>query len=468
MMLPGTKQVLVIGGGPGGYIAAIRAAQLGAAVTLVEKGSLGGTCLNVGCMPTKVLLHTVEVKEAIAGAKEIGLDVAEAAVNLEQLRKRKERVVRQLTGGVGMLLKANGVKVIKGIASFIEAQKVKVKLADGGEEILTGDRIIIATGSTAVKLPIPGADLPGIWDSDMALEVKEVPERLLIIGGGVIGTEFANIFHGLGSKVTIIEMLPRILPPVDGELAASLTKEFQRRGIDIYTDSRLGRIEEQGRGYIATVAGPEGEFKVEADRVLIAVGRRPYTEGLGLENTRIKTDRGRILVDEYLETAEPGVFAIGDAIGGVMLAHVAFAEGERAAANALDEKEPMDYKVVPNCIFTQPEVAAVGLTEEQAREQGEEIVIGRFPFQANGKALIQQETRGMVKIIASAEYGEILGMHIMGPRATELILEGGLAIKMEATLEEIYGTIHPHPTVGEAIAEAALAAEKRALHIPNR
>ncbi|MDI9568187.1 MAG: dihydrolipoyl dehydrogenase [bacterium] len=465
--MPTPKQVLVIGGGPGGYVAAIRAAQMGAAVTLVEKGELGGTCLNVGCMPTKVLLHTVEVKEAIAEAKEIGLEVAEATVNLDQLRKRKERVVRQLTGGVGMLLKANGVKVVKGTASFIGPKKVKVQLVDGGEENLEGDRVIIATGSVPVQLPIPGADLPGIWDSDMALEVKEIPERLLIIGGGVIGTEFANIFHGLGSKVTIVEMLPRILPPVDGEIAAALTKEFQRRGMDIYTDSKVGRIEQQGEAYVATVAGPEGEFKVEADRVLIAVGRRPYTEGLGLENTRVQTDRGRILVDEYLETAEPGVFAIGDAIGGVLLAHVAFAEGERAAANALGEKEAMDYTVIPNCIFTQPEVAAVGLTEEEAREQGEEIVIGRFPFQANGKALIQQETRGMVKIIAGAEYGEILGVHIMGPNATELILEGGLAIHMEATLEEIYGTIHPHPTVGEAIAEAAMAAAKRALHIPN-
>lgn len=459
-------QVLVIGGGPGGYIAAIRAAQLGASVTLVEKDSLGGTCLNRGCIPTKVLLHTVEVRETIARAGEIGLEVGEAGLNLEKLRQRKQKVTGQLTAGVGVLLKSNGVRVINGTASFVAGRKVKVKLAGGGEEILAADRVIIATGSAGIKLPIPGVDLPGIWDSDTALEVQEVPERLVIIGGGVIGTEFASIYHGLGSRVTVVEMLPRILPPVDAEIALALTGEFKKRGIEVYTESKVSRIERSGQAYAVTVSGPKGEFKVEADRVLVAVGRRPFSEGLGLENTRVQTDRGRILVDEYLETAEPGVFAIGDVIGGAMLAHVAFAEGERAAANALGEKEPMDYRVIPNCIFSQPEVAAVGLTEEEARARGP-IIIGRFPFQANGKALIQQEPAGMVKIIASADYNEVLGLHIIGPRATDLILEGSLALKMEATLEEIYGTIHAHPTLGEAIAEAALAAEGRAFHLPK-
>lgn len=462
-----TTSVIVIGGGPGGYIAAIRAAQLGAQVTLVEKGVLGGTCLNVGCMPTKALLHTVEVWEAIATASRIGIDVTEAAINLEKLRRRKEQVVHRLTGGVGLLLNSSKVQVLKGTATLAGEQKVRVRLAAGGEKMLEGDRIIIATGSSGVALPIPGADLPDIWDSDIALEVREVPQRLLVVGGGVIGTEFANIYQGLGSQVTIVEMLPRILMPVDKEISTALTRGFSRRGIEIHVDSRLERIERRGDIYIATAVGPRGEFKLEVERILIAIGRRPHTEGLGLENTRIQVERGRILVNEYLETAEPGIFALGDAIGGVMLAHVAFAEGERAAANALGDIKAMNYKVTPNCIFTRPEVASVGLTEEEAKEQVGEILVGRFPFQANGKAYIQQETEGMVKIIAGAEYKEVLGMHIMGPGAAELILEGGLALNLEATLEDIYGTIHPHPTVGEAVLEAALAAEGRAWHIPN-
>jgi dihydrolipoamide dehydrogenase len=464
--LPAGKNVVVVGGGPGGYIAAIRAAQLGANVTVVEKGPLGGTCLNWGCMPTKVLLHTVELQEEIKKAGQLGLEVPEVKLNLVKLRRRKDRVVRQLTAGVGLLLKNNGVKVIGGEASFIGDKKLQVKLNGGGAETITGDAVIIATGSTGVKLPIPGADLPGIWNSDHALEVKEIPERLLIIGGGVIGTEFANIYHGLGSKVTVVEMLPRLLPPVDAEIAQLLAQEFQSRGIKIHTESKVSKIESVDGVYKVSITTPDGDNTIEVDRVLVAVGRKPYTEGLGLENTKVKTERGRILVNEYLETNEPGVFAVGDVNGQVMLAHVAFAQGEKAAENAFGAKHIMDHKIIPNCIFSQPEVAGVGLTEKEAREQGE-IIVGRFPFQANGKALIHNARTGVVKVIASAQEEKVLGLHIIGPRATELILEGGLGIKLGAALEDIYGTIHPHPTLGEAIAEAALAAKGRALHIPK-
>jgi dihydrolipoamide dehydrogenase len=460
------KNVVIIGGGPGGYIGAIRAAQLGAAVTLVEKDdSLGGTCLNRGCMPTKVLLHTVGLKEEVIRADQLGLEATDVGINLVKLRRRKARVVRQLTAGVKMLLKANGVEVITGEASFTGPKEIQVTLTDGREKTLQGDVIIIATGSTEVTLPIPGSELPGIWNSDKALEVEEIPEKLLIVGGGVIGTEFAGIYRGLGSEVTVVEMMPRLLPPVDAEIADLLAHEFSRKKIKVRTGSRVSQIVKAPGGYRVSVATATGNEVIEVDRVLIAVGRKAYTAGLGLEKTRVKVEGGRILVDPYLETAEAGVYAIGDVNGQAMLAHVASAQGVRAVENALGEKKKMELRVVPNCIFTQPEVAAVGLTESEAREKGE-VIVGRFPFSASGKALVQNARSGLVKVIARRQDEKILGLHIIGPGATELILEGGLGLRLGANLDDIYTTIHAHPTLGEAVFEAALDAKGRAFHVP--
>ncbi len=419
-------------------------------------------------MPTKVLTHTAEVLETSRHAAQVGVEVGEPALNLEKLRQRQGQVVKQLTGGVGMLLKSQGVQVLPGEAAFTGPRQVTVRLSQGGEAKVEADAVIIATGSVPLELPVPGLELEGVWDSDRALGVPEIPERLLVVGGGVIGCEFADIYQSFGSQVTIIEMLPRILPPVDAEIAGLLDKEFRSRGMEIHTGTRLLEVQAaEGVFQVRMDAGGQ-EQTLEGDRVLMAVGRRPFSEGLNLEAAGVKSEKGRILVDEHLETSQPGVYAVGDCIGNWMLAHVAFAEGERAAENALGDQEPMVYRAVPNCIFTRPEVASTGWSEEEAREEAGELQVGRFPFQANGKALIEQQPRGLVKLVAGAEYGEVLGLHIIGHRASDLILEGSLALTMEATLEEIYGTVHPHPTLGEALAEAALDAEGRALHLPRR
>lgn len=457
-------EVAIIGGGPAGYVAAIRAAQLGGEVILIEKDKLGGVCLNVGCIPTKVLVRSCEIFSIVEKADKFGLETDEVKIDLSKLMKRKKRVVSRLVGGVNYLLKKNNVKWIKGKGKILDPSTISVESENGNYQIKSKN-IIIATGSSPAILPLEGIDKDCVLTSTEALEIDNPPENLLIVGGGVIGVEFAFIYTTLGSKVTIVEMLPRILPGEDGEITEKLKEIMLKEGITIYTGSVLNSIKKEGKGYKGFIKTPEGEKEVYFDKILISIGRRPNSQEIGLEKVGIETDdRGWIKVNSQMMTNIPGVYAAGDVIGGYCLAHVAYMEGEIAAENAMKRPSQANYRAVPRFVCSSPEVAAVGLTEEKAREKGYKVRVGKFPFSANGKALILGETDGLVKVVCDSETEEILGVHILGPQATDLILEGTLAVNLESTLEEIIQTIHPHPGLGEAIREAALDAQKRAIH----
>lgn len=457
------KSVVVIGGGPGGYVAAIRLAQLGASVTLVEKDTLGGTCLNRGCIPTKVLLHTVELYEQVLHSGELGFEADNCRVNWPNLLKRKQQVVSRLTGGVGMLLQKRGVTVVKGDASFAGPKSVAVKTAGGKTEKLSADAFIVAAGSVPSAPPVKGFDLPGVATSNEALDYATPPKSLVLVGGGIIGVELASVFAPLGCNVTIVEMLPRILPNVDEELAAAMHKRLEAMGITIHTAASVKEVAARGTGFAVTVAGASS-LTLEAEKVLVAAGRRPATEGLGLEKAGIKAERGRIVVDTAMRTNVPGIYAIGDCASPIMLAHVASREGEVAAENIMGHTASVDYKAIPGAIYTSPEIGWVGLSEKDAREKGYDVMVGRFPLAGNGKSLVMNETGGMVKVVAEKRYGEILGVHIMGPRATDLIAEAVLAISMEATVDDLIAAVHAHPTVSEAVAEGTMASLGRAIH----
>lgn len=461
-------RIIVVGGGPAGYVGAIRASQLGAEVILVEKKALGGTCLNEGCIPTKSLLHTVGLFYEMKHAADLGIDVGDVKLNWQRALSRKEAIVKRLVAGVNLLLKKAGVKVLEGTGRLIGPGLVAVRHADGSESRLEGDRVVLALGSESVIPPIRGLDNPGVIYSDQALSLQEVPRRMIVIGGGVVGMEMATIFSKAGCTVTIVEMLPEILPPVDPELSRTLRQLLSRVGVTIRTDSRVLSVERVEDGLQVRVQTGDREETLTGNTVLVTVGRRPYTAGQGLEEAGVQLDRGRIVVDDFLETSAPGVFAAGDVTGHVMLAHVAFYEGTVAAENAiLGKHRRVDYKTVPNAIYTDPEVAGVGLTEAQARAARLSFKVGRFPLAANGKALIENGGSGLVKVIASNPGGEVLGLHIMGPRAVDIIAEAGLALRMGASVEDISDTIHPHPTISEAVAEACLAVDGRAIHVPN-
>lgn len=463
-----SKSIIVIGGGPGGYVAAIRAAQLGAKVTLIEKEHVGGTCLNIGCIPTKVLLHTAEMFTEIKASQEMGIKISDIEIDWNQLQNRKESVVNQLVDGVTGLLQLNNIELIRGSAEFIDRNNIKVTKNDGSEISIQAETIIIASGSSPFIPPIEGVELNGVIDSTGALSLKKLPEKMVIIGGGVIGIEFATVFNSLGCEVTIVEMLPFILPPIDREIADILHARLNSEGIKIHTGAKVMSIVQNGKNLSVNVEKDGNKFSVEGEKVLISVGRRANTAGLNLEALGIKMTRGCIDVNDRMETNIKNIYAIGDCTGKSMLAHTASQQGEVAAENIMGINSIMDYKTIPACVYTKPELASVGLTEEQASQKGIEYNVGRFPLTANGKALIMNDYNGLIKIIADKKYGEILGVHILGPRATDLIVEGALAIKLEATIDEIAGTVHAHPTIGEAIKEAALAAEGRALHIPNK
>ncbi|HWP51346.1 MAG TPA: dihydrolipoyl dehydrogenase [Clostridia bacterium] len=462
-------KVIVIGGGPGGYVAAIRAAQLGGDVTLIEKNSLGGTCLNVGCIPTKAVLHAAELLEEARHSAEFGINLDIKGFDWGKVQAKKTAVVKQLVSGVTGLLRANKVKVISGEASFVTRDTLNVKKADGSTETVKGDKIIIAAGSVPAIPPIPGVkENAACIDSTGALSLEAVPETLLVIGGGVIGIELATALSAFGTKVTIVEALPKLLPMMDGELTEVLRKQMEKRGITILTNAKVISVE-PADGSAAVNVEVDGAARVfKAQKVLVAVGRRTDTAALNLDAVGIAHDRGRITVNDQMETSIPGVYAIGDSLGKVMLAHVASDEGEIAAENALGHTAAYDGKTNPSCVYTNPEFAGVGLTEEQAKEQGVAYKVGRFPLAANGKSLIMNGGLGMVKLLFGQQYGELLGAHILGPRATDLIGELALAIGLEATADELISTIHAHPTVAEAVRECALAANKRAIHIPNR
>ncbi|MBN1830128.1 MAG: dihydrolipoyl dehydrogenase [Deltaproteobacteria bacterium] len=458
------QRIIVVGGGPGGYVAAIEASHCGAKVTLIEKDALGGTCVNRGCIPTKALVQTANMLHEIGRAGEYGIVVNGYALDFIKASERKSKIVKQLRDGVAYLMKKNKITVLHGTASILDSGRV---LVSGNErQEISADKIIIASGSQPGSIPVEGVEDKGVMNSDDALEMKILPKKMVVIGGGVIGLEFAQIFKRMSVDVSVIEMMPQILPTEDHDIARHLERALKKEGIDIYVNAKVACITTAPSGEKQVLFTVNGiEKALECEKALVAVGRVPYTEGLGLEQIGIALEKGRIPVNERMETTVKNVYAIGDAAGGLMLAHKAMAEGRCAAKNALGIESAMNYKAVPRCIWTSPEVAAVGLTELQAREQHDDVKVGSFPFTANGKAKIIGETQGFVKIISESRYGEILGVHILGPHATEMIAESVLGMQMEASFHCLNETIHPHPTLSEALVEAGLGLEGKSIHI---
>ena len=465
------KKIIVIGGGPGGYVAAIRAAQLGADVTIIEKQYLGGTCLNVGCIPTKCLLHSAELVEQIrTQGKDIGVEVEGVTINFPQVIAHKNAISKQLTNGVASLLKLNKVKKVDGTARFTGAKQLEVTKADGSRERMTADAIIVATGSVNSQPPIPGLkENPNCIDSTGALSLDKLPATMVVIGGGVIGLELACAYAAFGTKITVVEAMDHMLPMLDGDLTKIGVAHMKKMGMDFQLECPVQSVESSPAGARVVCRDKSGNtVSFEAEKVLVAIGRRANTAELDLAAGKIDNDKGRILVNDKMETSVSGVYAIGDCVfGHAQLAHTASAMGEVAAENICGHEAHYCEKTNPTCVYMEPEAASVGLTEEQCKAQGIAYKVGKFPMSANGKALILNGGEGLVKIIAGAEYGEILGMHIIGPRATDLIAEGALAIGGEMTLDELIETIHSHPTVTETMREAALNAEKRAIHTKN-
>ena len=457
--------VVIIGGGPGGYVAAIKAAHLGLKAVLVEKDKLGGVCLNRGCIPTKALVSTAELLNHLQRAEEFGIQVKDCSFDFPAVMKRKDLITRRLSSGVELLMKANQVRVVRGEGQIVEPGKVEITDSAGKKEVIKTKNIIIATGSSVMKLPLPGMNSEGVITSDEALSLSELPSRMLIVGGGVVGIEFAGIFKALGVEVTVVEMLPRILLPIDEEIARRLTQLLKRKGIEILTDCKVKEIKKVNQNLEVLISTTDGEKKLKTEKVLSAAGRVPELGNIDVQRLGIELDRKAIKVDEKMRTNIPGIYAVGDVVGKIMLAHVASREGIVAVENIAGKDSLMDYKVVPNCVFSMPEVASVGLTEEEAQKENNNIKVSKFPFMANGKALGMGETEGMVKIIADADTSELLGVHILGAHASDLIAEGTLALSMEATAEEIVNTIHAHPTLAEAIAEAAEGIAGKPIHL---
>ena len=459
---PEPLDLVVLGSGPGGYVAAIRAAQLGMKVACVEKeGALGGTCLRVGCIPSKALLDSSELFAQIQhNAEEHGIRVGDAEIDVARMMKRKNKVVSSLTQGVAGLFKKNEIEWVKGFGRLESPDTVVVE-AEGETRKLHAKNILLASGSEPVSLPSVPYDHERIIHSTGGLSLQEVPEHLVVIGGGYIGLELGSVWLRLGAKVTILEALPTILPAMDEEVVKTVDKILRKQGFDIRTNTRVSGAERDGDKVRVSVE--EGE-PIEADYVLVAVGRRAFTEGQGFEENSIRLERGFIQVDERFHTGVGNIYAIGDAIGGAMLAHKAEEEGIAAVENIAGQHGHVNYQAIPGVVYTWPEIAAVGMTETEAREQGE-ITVGKFPFLANGRAKAMGETDGFVKVIADAETDRLLGLHIVGPRASDMIAEAAFAMEMEATAEDIARSVHAHPTLPEAVKEAALAANGRVIHI---
>ena len=451
-----SKKIIVIGGGPGGYAAAIKAAQLGAEVTLAEAVQIGGTCLNVGCIPTKALLRVGEFYRNASKNMVAGVNITGAKLDWAAALRHKDDVVKQLTGGVNALLRYNEVTVINETAVMFSEKKVKIR-----DTVYDADAVILALGSVNTSLAFPGAELTGVIDSEAAISSETVPKSIAIVGGGVIGSEFAALYTSLGVVVTIIEALPEILPSVDSEIAELMHETFAQSGVAVFTGARLKGAQRTG-GEMLVSFETNGELQsVTAEKLLVAVGRRPncgYLEGAG-----IVIEHGAICVDENFETSISGVYAVGDCNGKTMLAHAAMAQGVVAAEHIMGCTARYNAKVVPGCVFTAPEIASVGMTEQQVIESGIPHNIGRFNLSGNGRATIHGED-GLIKIIADKKLGEILGVHMIGPHVTEIIAEAALAMSMEGTVEDIVNTIHAHPTVSEALCEAAMSVFGKPIH----
>jgi len=458
--------LVVLGAGPGGYVAAIRAAQLGMRVACVDKdAALGGTCLNIGCIPSKALLDSSErFHQAKTELAEHGIGVGSPTLDLAKMMARKQKVVKTLTKGIAGLFRKNGVTAVQGTAHLVSASRVEV----GGAkpQVLEAARILIATGSVPIELPIAPFDGRRILSSTEALSLAEVPRRLVVVGGGAIGLELGSVWQRLGAAVTVVEMLDHLVPGADRELARALQRALEKQGMSFLLGATLRGAAVQGDAVEAVVEMGGAERRLAADLALIAVGRRPYTEGLGIDALGVKTDRrGRVVVDESFATSVPGIFAIGDVIAGPMLAHKAEEEGIAAVERMAGRAGHVNYAVIPNVVYTWPELASTGLSEEDAAQRGLAIRCGSFPFLANGRARCTGATEGLVKLVVDANNDRILGVHILGAGASDLIAEAVVAMEFSASAEDLARTVHAHPTLAEAIKEAALAADGRAIHV---
>lgn len=460
-------QVTVIGSGPGGYVAAIRAAQLGFKTAIIEKYStLGGTCLNVGCIPSKALLDSSEhFHNAAHTFKTHGIDIPVPKVNLKQMISRKADVVKQNVEGIDYLMKKNKIDVFHGLGSFID--KNTIKISGKEEKTITSEKIIIATGSKPASLPFIKLDKKRVITSTEALELQEVPKHMIVIGGGVIGVEIGSVYARLGAKVSVVEFLDRIIPTMDGTLSKELEKSLAKLGFDFYLTHKVTEVEAKGKEVTITASTSKGEsVQLKGDYCLVSIGRKAYTEGLGLDKAGVKvTDRGLIETDDHLRTNVPNIWAIGDVVRGAMLAHKAEEEGVFVAEQMAGQKPHINYNLIPGVVYTWPEVAGVGFTEEQLKEQGRAYKTGKFPFKALGRARASMDTDGLVKVLADKETDEILGMHIIGARAADMIASGVTAMEFRASAEDVARMSHAHPTYMEAVKEACLAAtENRPIH----
>jgi dihydrolipoamide dehydrogenase len=463
-----TFDVVVIGAGPGGYSGAIRAAQLGLKTAIVERDKdLGGTCLLRGCIPTKQYLHSAALLDAMKHADEFGLEASGVSFNFAKVYDRKNKVVSQLAKGVEFLMKKNKITVFKGTGSLAGKGKVNVTDAGGKVQTIDAKNVIIATGSATKLLPGLEVKMPRVVTSDELLELKEVPKTMVVLGAGAVGVEFASVFAHFGSQVTVIELLPRIVPIEDEEISKELARVYKKRKINVLTNTRFQSAKVGDNDVEVTYQDDKGkEGKITCETLLVATGRRPVTDGLGVEGTRIEMERGYIKVDEFMRTAEPNVYAIGDVIPTPWLAHVAAKEACLAAEHIAGKNpRPINYLHVPNCTYCHPEIGSVGLTEAKAKEKGYEVKVGKFPFSALGKAKIVGETDGFVKVVADAKYDEILGVHIIGPHATDLLAEACVALGLEATAEELGHIMHAHPTLTESVMEAAEDVHKMAINM---
>ncbi len=461
--------VIVIGSGPGGYVAAIRASQLGMKTAVVEKAELGGVCLNWGCIPTKALLKSANVFEYIKHAADYGIQVSEAKPDFTAMVKRSREVAAGMSKGIQFLFKKNKIEHIAGFGKLkksANAVKVEVTAADGKKTDYEAKHIILATGGRARELPTMKIDGKKIIGYREAMTLSKQPEKMLVVGSGAIGSEFAYFYNAIGTEVTLVEFMPNLVPLEDAEVSKALEKSFKKAGINVYTSSEVTAVDTKGKRCVATVKTPSGEIKIETDVVLSAVGITANLEGIGLEETGVKTDKGKVVVDDFYRTNIPGVYAIGDIVKGQALAHVASAEGiicvEKIAGL---NPEPLNYNNIPGCTYCSPEIASVGYTEEAAKKAGYQIKVGKFPFTASGKAKAAGAPDGFVKVIFDAKYGEWLGAHMIGANVTEMIAEVVAARKLETTGHEIIKSVHPHPTMSEAIMEATAAAYGEVIHL---
>jgi dihydrolipoamide dehydrogenase len=464
-MTENSYDVVIIGSGPGGYVAAIRAAQLGLKVAIVEKENIGGVCLNWGCIPTKALLRNAEVISLLGQGKEFGFSVSNVTVDYAAAVDRSRKVSERLVKGVELLMREYGVEVVAGTGRLTSPTTVEVSLNEGGSRRLQARNVILATGGRARTIPGIAPDGERILTYREAIVLPEAPASVVVVGAGPIGMEFAHVWQSYGSQVTVVEMLPRVVPLEDEEASAVVARAFKRRKVKMLTSARVEAIEPAGEGVQVRISGKKGEEIVEAERVLIAIGIQPNSEGLGLENLGVRLDRGFVVVDEFMRTNMPGIYAIGDVTGKLALAHVASAQGIVAAETiAAAETRPLDYDAMPRCTYCQPQVASFGLSESAAVEQGHKVRVGKFFFLANGKALGLGERDGFAKIVADEVSGEILGAHLVGPEVTELLPELVLARTWELTPDEIARSVHAHPTLSEAIAEAAHGVFGQTIH----